>query len=132
VRFILRVEESGERGGRGLLVTFHNSFPPASEREARMDDPTRRCENDTDNETHSPGPPIPSGGLIFLPGIPRKKAFVSFFRPPHLFRAKTKLSSVRAPSPNSGALSNQVLIDLARYGDGGLPKHMRDLRVAQP
>jgi len=31
-----------------------------------MDDPTRRCENDTDNETHSPGPPIPSGGLIFV------------------------------------------------------------------
>ncbi len=30
-----------------------------------MDDPTRRCENDTDNETHSPGPPIPSGGPIF-------------------------------------------------------------------
>jgi hypothetical protein len=30
-----------------------------------MDDPTRRCENDTDNETHSPRPPIPSGGLIF-------------------------------------------------------------------
>jgi hypothetical protein len=31
-----------------------------------MDDPTRRCENDTDNETHSPRPPIPSGGLTFF------------------------------------------------------------------
>ena len=31
-----------------------------------MDDPTRRCENDTDNETHSPGPPIPSGDPIFF------------------------------------------------------------------
>jgi len=31
-----------------------------------MDDPTRRCENDTDNETHSRRPPIPSGGLIFF------------------------------------------------------------------
>jgi len=31
-----------------------------------MDDPTRRCENDTGNESHSPGPPIPSGGLIFV------------------------------------------------------------------
>jgi len=30
-----------------------------------MDDPTRRCENDTGNETHSTGPPIPSGGPIF-------------------------------------------------------------------
>jgi hypothetical protein len=27
-----------------LLATFHNSFPPASEREARMEDPRRRCE----------------------------------------------------------------------------------------
>jgi hypothetical protein len=32
-----------------LLVTFYRSFPPASEREARMDDPTRWCENDTSN-----------------------------------------------------------------------------------
>jgi hypothetical protein len=31
-----------------------------------MDDPTSRCENGTDNETHSPRPPIPSGGLIFF------------------------------------------------------------------
>jgi hypothetical protein len=31
-----------------------------------MDDPTRRCENDTGNETHSPGLPIPSGGPIFV------------------------------------------------------------------
>jgi hypothetical protein len=31
-----------------------------------MDDPTSRCENGTDNETHSPRPPIPSGGLIFI------------------------------------------------------------------
>ncbi len=35
-----------------------------------MDDPTRRCENDTDNETHSPRPPIPSGGLIFFRNSP--------------------------------------------------------------
>ena len=31
-----------------------------------MDDPTRWCENDTSNGTHSSGPPIPSGGPIFL------------------------------------------------------------------
>ena len=30
-----------------------------------MDDPTRRCENDTGNETRLPGPPIPSGGPRF-------------------------------------------------------------------
>ena len=31
-----------------------------------MDDPTRRCENDTGNETRLSGPPIPSGGPFFL------------------------------------------------------------------
>jgi hypothetical protein len=55
-----------KRGGRGLLATVNNSFPPASEREARMDDPTRRCENDTGNETRLSGPPIPSGGPFYF------------------------------------------------------------------
>ena len=32
-----------------------------------MDDPTRRCENDTGNETRLLGPPIPSGGPSFFP-----------------------------------------------------------------
>jgi hypothetical protein len=31
-----------------------------------MDDPTRRCENDTGNETRLSGPPIPSGGPFLL------------------------------------------------------------------
>jgi len=31
-----------------------------------MDDPTRRCENDTGNGTRLLGPPIPSGGPIFF------------------------------------------------------------------
>ncbi len=56
-----------KRGGRGLLVTTGVHSQPASEREARMDDPTRRCENDTGNETRLPGPPIPSVGPFFLP-----------------------------------------------------------------
>jgi len=33
--------------GEGLTCCFGESLPPASEREARMDDPTRWCENDT-------------------------------------------------------------------------------------
>src|ERR1700681_1239509 len=45
--------------GRGLLAIFCRSFPPASEREARMDDPTRRCANDTDNGTRLLGAPGP-------------------------------------------------------------------------
>ena len=42
-----------------MLAIFCKSFPPASEREARMDDPTRRCENDTDNGTRLLGAPGP-------------------------------------------------------------------------
>ena len=66
-----------------MLATFRNSFPPASEREARMDDPTRRCENDTGNETRLSGPPIPSGGPFFFSialylGL-RALHFLSFF-----------------------------------------------------
>jgi len=49
-----------------LLADFRGSLPPASEREARMDDPTLRCENDAGNEMHLSGLPIPSGGPIFL------------------------------------------------------------------
>ena len=32
-----------------------------------MDDPTRRCENDTGNETRLPGLPVPSGSPSLLP-----------------------------------------------------------------
>ncbi len=62
--------EKAKRGGRGLLAGFHGSFPPASEREARMDDPTLRRENDAGNETRLSGLPIPSGGPIFLSCFP--------------------------------------------------------------
>ena len=31
---------------KGLLANSGDALPPASEREARMDDPTSRCEND--------------------------------------------------------------------------------------
>ena len=58
-------QELAKRGGRGLLAGFRGSLPPASDREARMDDPTLRCENDTGNEMHLSGLPIPSGGPIF-------------------------------------------------------------------
>ena len=61
--------------GTYIIDTTPVTFRPASEREARMDDPTRRCENDTGNETHSSGPPIPSGGPIFFSGRFRTKQF---------------------------------------------------------
>ena len=48
----------GERGGRGLFAGWRRSFPPASEREARMDDPTPRPKKG--RETECPfGAPVP-------------------------------------------------------------------------
>src|SRR5579863_1576450 len=41
-----RLSQVRERGGRGLLKDECWSFPPASEREARMDDPTHRSKKD--------------------------------------------------------------------------------------
>jgi hypothetical protein len=60
-----RSEVRRSEGEGACSALLHGSFPPASEREARMDDPTRRCENDTDNETRPQGLPVPSGGLTY-------------------------------------------------------------------
>ncbi len=45
-----RLTQVCERGGRGLLNDECWSFPPASEREARMDDPTPRSKKDRETE----------------------------------------------------------------------------------
>jgi len=80
-------QELAKRGGRGLLAGFRGSLPPASEREARMDDPTLRCENDAGNEMHHSGLPIPSGGPIFMNSKfctiekPLKRIFIWQVRP---------------------------------------------------
>jgi hypothetical protein len=44
--FQRRVNRMASEGERGLLANSGDALPPASEREARMDDPTSRCEND--------------------------------------------------------------------------------------
>jgi len=43
--FQVTFAEESERGGRGLLANRSRTSPPASEREARMDDPTRRLQS---------------------------------------------------------------------------------------
>jgi hypothetical protein len=53
-----------------------------------MDDPTRRCENDTGNETHSSGPLIPSRGPSFSPRPARPQSV-----PPRLSRFAAKFAS---------------------------------------
>ena len=45
-----RLSQVRERGGRGLLKDECWSFPPASEREARMDDPTPRSKKGRETE----------------------------------------------------------------------------------
>jgi len=58
-----------------LLATFQGSFPPASEREARMDDPTRWCENDTNKWKRAySGLLFPSKGPTFLPNLRSPRA----------------------------------------------------------
>lgn len=52
-----------------MLGALNRSFPPASEREARMDDPTLRCENDAGNETRLRGFPFPSGDPYFFSAV---------------------------------------------------------------
>ena len=51
-----RLTQVLERGGRGLLQDKCWSFPPASEREARMDDPTPRSKKDRETECVFRGP----------------------------------------------------------------------------
>ena len=52
--------------GKGLACYALRIVPPASEREARMDDPTLRCENDAGNETRLLGAPDPKRGPHFF------------------------------------------------------------------
>jgi hypothetical protein len=46
-----------------------------------MDDPTRRCENDTDNETHSRGPRSQAGASFFskVPNTSKNKGLCQRF-----------------------------------------------------
>ena len=57
-----RLSQVCERGGRGLLKDECWSFPPASEREARMDDPTPRSKKGRETECVFRGPLFPSKG----------------------------------------------------------------------
>jgi hypothetical protein len=61
-----RLSQVRERGGRGLLKDECRSFPPASEREARMDDPTPRSKKDRETECVDRGLLFPSKGLHFF------------------------------------------------------------------
>jgi hypothetical protein len=55
-----RSASSGEWGGRGPFAGWHGSFPPASEREARMDDPMIRSRLGRINRNATRGLWIPS------------------------------------------------------------------------
>src|SRR5882762_8480550 len=102
-----------QAGGRGLLVSLSRSFPPASEREARMDDPTRWCENDASNGTRLPGLPLQSGGPTFLP-------------PP-----RCESNPLFRPIDSNPARKTAHLVDFTIHGDSRLSQHVLDLRFAQ-
>jgi hypothetical protein len=61
-----RLSQVCERGGRGLLKDKCWSFPPASEREARMDDPTPRSKKDRETECVLGGSCSQARAPIFL------------------------------------------------------------------
>jgi hypothetical protein len=64
-----RLSQVREREGRGLLKDECWSFPPASEREARMDDPTPRSKKGRETECVFRGLLFPSKGphlFLFL------------------------------------------------------------------
>jgi hypothetical protein len=55
--------EGDDARGKGLARYFLQFVPNLPLRgKLGLDDPTRRCENDTGNETRLSGLPIPSGG----------------------------------------------------------------------
>ena len=61
-----RLSQVRERGGRGLLKDECWSFPPASEREARMDDPTPRSKKGRETECVLGGSCSQAWAPIFL------------------------------------------------------------------
>jgi hypothetical protein len=64
-----RLTQVLERGGRGLLQDECWSFPPASEREARMDDPTPRSrKRRSGNGMRLSGLLFPSKGPVLISG----------------------------------------------------------------
>src|ERR1700745_4010859 len=54
-------------GGRGLLGEMQGPLPPASEREARMDDPRIRCEREAGYETCFQDSRSQAGAPFFCP-----------------------------------------------------------------
>ncbi len=90
-----------------------------------MDDPTRRCENDTGIETRLPGLPIPSGGPLFFDK--GSTEFHSLSSPRSLIRLES-----RAACGRSSTWPIKIgLIHFACDGDARLAEHMRHLRLAQ-
>ena len=70
---------SGEWGGRGPFAGWYGSFPPASEREARMDDPMIRSRQGRINRDATLGALDPKLRVPFDSGTAAR--FVKHFRP---------------------------------------------------
>src|SRR5271156_5656416 len=69
-----RSAPTGRWGGRGPLIGRNGSFPPASEREARMDDPMGlQSPTAGPKERDLLGLSIPSEGPFFLPNLRSNK-----------------------------------------------------------
>jgi hypothetical protein len=90
-----RLSRVFERGGRGLLQDLCRSFPPASEREARMDDPTRRSKKDRQTECVFRGSRSQARAPFFFSGI-RSRDFFALTK-----SSGPKKSDLTAPSKSA-------------------------------
>src|SRR5579863_2807097 len=89
-----RLSQVRERGGRGLLKDECWSFPPASEREARMDDPTPRSKKGRETECVLGGSCSQARALIFILYLVRTRLNLRYR--PHWFHAP-QYSDLRLP-----------------------------------
>src|SRR5579863_10722667 len=90
-----RLSQVRERGGRGLLKDECWSFPPAAEREARMDDPTPRSKKGRETECVLGGSCSQARAPIYFDFI-FGSAFLSD-RSPHTQRPHASKSAIPIP-----------------------------------
>jgi hypothetical protein len=94
-----------------------------------MDDPTRRCENDTGNETRLPGLPIPSGGPTFFVYA------LLHYHPRSLTPVRQEFLIPRHRHSLRKACSEEFvaarLIDPAGHRDARMTQHVGHLCLAQ-
>ena len=111
-----RLSQVREREGRGLLKDECWSFPPASEREARMDDPTPRSKKGRETECVFRGLLFPSKGPHLF----------YFYFGPTLTRIVHRKCTARALL---NLRYRSHWLHAPQHGNPRLPEHVLDFRL---